>query len=469
MPIPRTILDVPRPKSTRVTCKNNIYYVVKRTSHLVDGKPRTKDVGIIGKIVNNTFVCNDKYLNKQPITYLDYGNVKFLTDSTISLLLELKEVYADKEAETIYVLSIIRVLYDSVIAHAQDYYNNSYLSKLYPNLALSENTVSKLIFDLGAHYQLICKYTQTRANKAGHKILIDGMLKDNKSSVNTYSAFSRKAKVKGYEQISLVYAYDLENKEPIGAKLFGGNVLDQTSFISTIDDLGIKRGMVIADKGYFNEENLESLRARNIKYLLPLKDNSDYIKSNILGKQFQVLSNTSDEIIRGYKVNLGKRKYLYAYINESIKNLESNLYLENIKKHKDNHTVENYELEKEKFGLIVFISNYNTELETIYTCYEERWNIECMFRCYKNVLSIDTVNVQEDQSLIGSEFINLIAVTMECKVKKILVKKDLYGKLSVKYLFEILKRLKRYNNNQDWVLTKQIEKDEVIYKKLDII
>jgi hypothetical protein len=298
---------------------------------------------------------------------------------------------------------------------------------------------------------------------------MDGMLKDNKSTVNTYSAFSRKAKVRGYEQISLVYAYDLESMEPLGAKVWGGNVLDQSSFISTIDDLGIKRGMIIADKGYFNEGNLEALRARNMKYLLPLKDNSDYITKYIDKAHFELLNNTSDEIIRGYKVNLGKRKYLYAFINESIKNLESNIYLSNIKKHKENYTSVEYELIKERFGLIVFISNYNTTLETIYTCYEERWNIECMFRCYKNVLSSNTENVHDDRSLIGTEFINLIAVTIECKVKKVLMKKELYGKISVKYLFEILKRLKRYYNGNEWIVSKQTNKDESIYKKLEVI
>jgi hypothetical protein len=67
-----------------------------------------------------------------------------------------------------------------------------------------------------------------------------------------------------------------------------------------------------------------------------------------------------------------------------------------------------------------------------------------MFRCYKSTLSSTVVSAHKDQSLIGTEFINLISVIIECKIKKMMKQHNLYNKYSVKYFLEILKRLKIY-------------------------
>lgn len=49
----------------------------------------------------------------------------------------------------------------------------------------------------------------------GHHLLVDGTLKSNESGVNTLSDFSRKARVKGSRDISVIYAFNLEKKEPV--------------------------------------------------------------------------------------------------------------------------------------------------------------------------------------------------------------------------------------------------------------
>ena len=44
-----------------------------------------------------------------------------------------------------------------------------------------------------------------------------------------------------------------------------------------------------------------------------------------------------------------------------------------------------------------------------YKCYQERWKIEVMFTHYKSDICLDKVRVQDDFSVIGKEFINVIA------------------------------------------------------------
>ena len=73
--------------------------------------------------------------------------------------------------------------------------------------------------------QLRKAFYQLRASKvvAEHHIAINGTLKQDSSSVNDLSAFSYKAKKKGCQEVSVLYAYDIEAMEPICAEVFPGN------------------------------------------------------------------------------------------------------------------------------------------------------------------------------------------------------------------------------------------------------
>ncbi|MDP4040872.1 IS1634 family transposase, partial [Mycoplasma mycoides] len=62
MPIPKEILAVKRPSSTRVkeTSKPGIYNVIKRTSIRKNGKIVPLDKGLIGKIINGVYYPIEK-------------------------------------------------------------------------------------------------------------------------------------------------------------------------------------------------------------------------------------------------------------------------------------------------------------------------------------------------------------------------------------------------------------------------
>lgn len=70
--------------------------------------------------------------------------------------------------------------------------------------ALSENTVSAFLSHLGEDRTKRRAFYQKRADRviAEHHIAIDGMLKQDNSSVNDLSAFSRKARVRGCREAS---------------------------------------------------------------------------------------------------------------------------------------------------------------------------------------------------------------------------------------------------------------------------
>lgn len=61
--------------------------------------------------------------------------------------------------------------------------------------------------------------------------------------------------------------------------------------------------------------------------------------------------------------------------------------------------------EKQKtFGTIVLECNLDLPPETAYKAYDSRWEIEIVLRYYKSACEFDETRVQDDYSVIGSEF-----------------------------------------------------------------
>lgn len=71
---------------------------------------------------------------------------------------------------------------------------------------------------------------------------------------------------------------------------------------------------------------------------------------------------------------------------------------------------------KDSFGTIVFESDEDMQPLIAYRSYSDRWLLELVFNRYKNDECLDHTNVQNDFSVIGSEFINFIATTATCRI-----------------------------------------------------
>ena len=79
----------------------------------------------------------------------------------------------------------------------------------------------------------------------GNHILVNETLKSNESCINSLSVFSRKARLKGSRDISVLYAYDLEKQEPICSKCFPGNMPDATAYSAFIEENNVCKGILI--------------------------------------------------------------------------------------------------------------------------------------------------------------------------------------------------------------------------------
>jgi hypothetical protein len=261
MPIPREILDVSRPKNTVVIAYGSdkkLYAVRQRVGcRNVGGRHLPVNGPTIGHIVDGSYVPIAKSapqdVSFSPIDLKDWASVVLCDQLFKSIQNELFAVYSQRDAMKIYCISLLRVCDKGIRDfELKEAYETSFLSELYPDVSLSKNTVSTFLNDLGKTMSRIVTFMRNRTASVSldHHLLVDGTLKSDESKVNSLSDFSRKARIKGTRDISVLFAFDLEAMEPVCSKCFPGNMLDATSYEAFIKENRITKGIIVGDKGF---------------------------------------------------------------------------------------------------------------------------------------------------------------------------------------------------------------------------
>ena len=254
MPIPQHILSVKRPKNTVVICygKNKDHYAVRqRVGCKYDGgRHLPKNGPTIGHIIDGKYVPIEvpiPTVSMCDVDLKDWANVTLCDRLSQDVLLDLKKVYNESDALKLYCIAILRVCNPGIKdCELKEAYDNCFLSETYPEVALSRNTVCEFLNNVGKACSRIVKFMRlrTEAVNMSHHLLVDGTLKTDTSKVNSLSDFSRKARLKGTRDISVLYAFDLEEREPVCSKCYPGNMLDATAYESFISENHITNGII---------------------------------------------------------------------------------------------------------------------------------------------------------------------------------------------------------------------------------
>lgn len=426
MSVPKYIRDVPRPTNTVVIDNGKdgpTRYAVRERNgiqYVSGGNPQPKNGKVIGHIVDGVYVPKHQPVLDAKPDMLSYGAVAFVHSVSSDLISELLEVYNAKDAYCIMAIATLRIIKPGITSMRMGtHYRRTFVSVYYPGIAISPNSISNFYQMLGQAGQLRKTFYQLRASKVveEHHVAIDGTLKQDSSNVNDLSAFSYKARKKGCQEVSVIYAYDIETMEPICAEVFPGNSTDAASYRAFIRDNDIKRGIIVADKGFPPSSIKEELKERpDLHFLTPIKRNDTRIANNDMLNFEGVLTGLDDHVVYKKAAIKGGR-YLYAYKSSKKARAEEASYLAR-RESKDDFDSEKYKKKQELFGVIVFESDQDLDPQTAYMCYDDRWLLELVFNRYKGDECLDKTGVQGDFSVIGSEFINFISTVLTCRLIK---------------------------------------------------
>lgn len=461
MATPEEIRKVPRPRGTVIKTVGEHHYVVKRTCIYKDKRRVPVDLETLGKIIDFQFVPTKKKVKNYKVETKDYGNV-FIADMVAKPILQnLRDVFEDADALKIYTMAVIRAAYGNVTNRDVAFkYETSFMSEFY-KVSLSKQTISEFLPELGKSESAILEYMCNLIKGSSDMIIVDGMLKNNNSNT-IYSQFSRKGKVKGSKDFSLLYALDFNTKEPIAFTLNQGNMLDKISFQSFLKRFNIKNSIIVGDKGFeLTDETRKEIADHNgLRYLIPIKRNRRLVETLKLLDMKETLKQQELLHILGKKESVGGIHY-YAFRDSVKQGYELKSKLETCAKKSGN--VEDVLAKKETYGTIIFESNLDVDLDTAYAIYDGRWEIETMFNFYKNIIDIKLTNVHSEFSMLATEFINFLSVIIGIKLKKLFVEKNLLGKYSQKQLMEYLQSIRKSHvaNGDEWnfcTMIKYVEK-----------
>lgn len=442
MAVPGQIREVPRPKNTIVVDNgkegSHRYAVRERIGvrYVPGGNPQPQNGKVVGYIYEGRFVPKDQHAASVLPDMLSYGSAALVRSVTKDLLSELMNVYEVGDACTIMAIASLRIIKPEITSsRLSTHYSRTFVSRYYPGIALSPNTVSKFLKGLGQAGIKRRAFYQRRAASviSEHHIAIDGMLKQDTSSVNDLSAFSYKSRIKGGKEVSVLYAYDIDAMEPICAEVFPGNSIDASSYVSFIRNNDIRKGIIVADKGFPPSKIADELQQRpDLHFLTPIKRNDVRIANNNMLSYEGILKGLGEKILYK-KSSIKGGRFLYAFKDTRKAAIEEGDFISRATKNND-FELDKYTKKREFFGVIVFESDQDLPPEIIYQCYDDRWQLELVFRHYKSDECLDKTNVQGDFSVIGSEFINFIATVATCRILKKarvagLLEKMSYGEL----------------------------------------
>lgn len=480
MPIPKDILAVRRPKNTVVIAygKNKDLYAVRKRIGCRNDNGRHLPVNgpTIGHIINYQYVPIDDAqlsgVSDARIDLKDWANVVLCDRLFKDILDELLVIYNRQDALKIYCISILRVCDPGIKDNElKESYDTSFLSELYPGVALSKNTVSGFLNDLGkAVSRIVCfMRNRTAAISLDHHLLVDGTLKSDESSVNSLSDFSRKAKTKGTRNISVLYAFDLELMEPVCSKCFPGNMLDINSYEAFISENGITKGIIVGDKGfpesaarqYFNEHP-------DLHYLNPIKRNSKLIERHHMMDFTGLLDGFEGITFRKEKC-IGTNKWLYSFRDKARAAAEESDWLRRAGK---NGTYNLDELRKKQavFGTVVLECDMDIPPEIAYKTYNSRWEIELVMRCYKSACEFDETRVHDDYSVMGSEFCDFLSTVLTFRLINEFDRTKILEKIPYKKIMSVLTRAKKIRlPDSDWQLVCTTPSHVELLQKLGLL
>ncbi len=438
MSVPESIRKVERPTNSIVyKIKEGVYGVRERAGvkYNSKGKPQPINGRVIGHIINEKYISLVDSISDIPM-FLSYGSSALIKSFSDDIYEELLDVYPIDDAKMILVMAALKIIKPSIkCGRYSSEYERTFISIYYPDCHLSKNKISEFVSSLGMDSNKREQFYQNRISKIpnNHLIAIDGTLKQDNSSVNSLSGFSYKSRLKNTQDISIIYAYDIETHEPLCSSVFPGNNIDAVSYRQFVKENSITKGIIVTDKGFPVTKIKDILEAhKDLHFMTPLKRNDTKISKYDMTSYNEIVEDIEKDVL-AKKVKLENGRFLYSFLDISTMSKEAHDYIRRSVK-KKSFNPEKYLQKKDSMGTITLESDLDMTCREAYLCYSERWKIELVFKAYKNDIELTETNVQSDYSVIGMEFINFISSIITTRIieefrKKELLKTHSYGEI----------------------------------------
>ena len=467
-------------KGTELRLINDHYYLYEVTSKWNPDKKRAQKITgkLLGRVTPEGFIESDKQKLRDTITQLaavpvytkEYGASHFVVTHFNDYTVCLRDYFPDIWRE-IMTLAFIRLVYQSPIKNIQFRYENSYLSERYSDLSLTDKKVSSLFRQIGSERAQTVSFMQTFI-RGGDYILIDGtpLISHSKHidlvkpGYNSQQLFA--------SQLNLMFLFSTKLKLPVYYRILPGNIREVKAFKLTLEESGLTDAVIISDKGFFSQANVDCLETERLNYIIPLRRNSTLINYEPIEQPrktgFDHYFCYHNRFIWHYTIDYPRRKVV-VFFDEQLKVREISDYLKRIETHPESYQLANFKEKESSLGTLAVLNNLQEKTpEAIYHYYKSRDNIEIMFDAMKNILEADASYMQNELALQGWMFINHIALQWYYQIYQLLTQKGLGSKYSVIDILSHLAEIRKVKINGNWKTAEINAKTVAVLEKLGI-
>ena len=477
-PHPQWALECKR-KGTELRLINGRYYLYGVSSKWDPVKKRSRKISgkILGSISEKEgFVESEKHRLRQRQIKVERAEVKEfgVTEAIEKLFAEtlqpLKEHFPDAWQQLV-CLAYGRLLYCSPLKNMFFHYSHSYLSQEYPNLDLSAKTLGAFLNEVGASRGKIVDFCRS-FKSAQDNILFDGTDLVSNSEKMELPKLSRCKNGTYNDIINLMCVFSTAQHMPLYYRLLPGNIKDVSAFKTSLLESGVDDAIVIVDKGFASECNIAALEAGKLHYIVALRRDStliNYAKIKESGKRaldgyFQY----EGRYVWHYSGVISEGKKVVVFLDEELRIREQRDYLDRIQSHAENYSVEDFHEKQHVFGTFAVLENTGKSASEVYAAYKMRMEVETMIDTLKNVLDADRTYMQNQQTLEGWMFVNLIALKWYYILLNLLKKHNLNAKYSPMDMLMMLAEIKKVKINNDWFDAEITHKTRLLLQTLGI-
>jgi transposase len=517
MPHPEWVLGF-RQKKQEIKKIQNKYYLYEVSSYYDKEQKRTikKSGKCLGRITREGIINRDNrdnFVVPRLVSVKEFGACDYI----LSCLETEKEVllgHFPLHGLQLLYCSVFRLLYQSNFKQMPFHYESSYLSQRDEDVNLGSKKMTEMLQAVGNQREKIAAVMRELCG-GEEMLLIDS------THIRTQSAQNLSAQV-GYNsqkqfdtQVNLLYLFSQDKQMPVFYRCVQGSVREVRSFRLTMEESGLKKAVLVADKGFYSQNNLTILEEDAWQYVLPLRRTCtliDYSSTQSIDKKgFDGFFMFESRVIWYKKMPAADEntphKQVILFLDEALKLAETKDYLQRITAQKEGYTLENFYEKQTHFGTLSVISNTTEmkkveiiDLETqtveeagegkkskkinrqkveakeqqfenkevalspqkVYAYFKSRNDIEQLNDTYKNVLEADKTYMRSEASMETWHFINFFALRAYYKIFAKLKETDLHKKYSPADIILLLQNVKKIKINEQWV-------DAEIPKKAKIV
>ena len=459
-------------KGTEIRKLGKYYYLYKIRSEYDKEKKRAKKITekFLGKITEEGLIKPKHQRtieSRKNISVKEFGASRFIANESKDIIQNLKEVFPDIWKE-IFTFAAFRFFSASPLKNVQNHYQSSYLSDIIPDAKVSPKTLSNILHAIGQQRDLIKKFLSKYI--AQDECMAVDLTHVFSLSENVISAALGRNSERNYlPQINLFLLFSLDRMQPIFYRLVPGSIRDVSSLLLSMEESKVKDIILVGDKGFYSADNAKELETKRIRYILPLKRNSQFIDYSPLKqagrKQFDGHFLFENRVIWHYERVLdGKR--IVTFLDNFLKVEEERDFL--IRVNEGKLKIEDFHENDSKFGTISIITGLDLSPQKIFELLKSRVEIEVTFDTFKNVLNADRSYMRDDSAMEGWMFVNFVALLLYYKVYGLLLSRDILSRCSPKDVILHLSRVFNVKIGDDWEISEIPKKTRLLIEKLGI-